>query len=87
MTWNYRIAKKKHKQSNCYEFFVVEAFYNKKGEIWGVSSTPRYVYTDQPIRGSNKQAIESLMKQHNMMLEAFNQPIINVDKHKWGKDD
>ena len=78
MTWNYRVACKKLEvkidlSNDVYEescFGIVETYYNDEGEITFISENFQEPYGE---------TLEDLKTGFNMMKEAFDKPVIDLD--------
>ena len=78
MTWNYRVACKKLEvkidlSNDIYEeicFGIVETYYNDEGEITFISENFQEPYGE---------TLEELKTSFNMMKEAFELPVIDLD--------
>ena len=78
MTWNYRVACKKLEvkidlSNDVYEescFGIVETYYNDEGEITFISESFQEPYGE---------TLEDLKTSFNMMKEAFELPVLDLD--------
>lgn len=78
MSWNYRVCKKVSSykvdlSNDVYEedyFGICEVYYNEEGEIAFTSDT-----FQDPCGGT----LEELKTSFNMMKEAFNKPVLDLD--------
>lgn len=68
MSWNYRIMK--HVENGELVYLIHEVYYNKKGKIWGWTTSP-----------STPQGISylELMEDYEKMKDAFGQDILNFN--------
>lgn len=66
--WNYRIVKKTNEYGEYYA--IHEAFYNNDGSLWAVTED------GVDIGGEN---IEDMREAYEMMVEAFDEPVINYE--------
>lgn len=72
MHFNYRIVRRKYKEDAYVEIHTV--YYNKNGEICGISETPA-----DPI-GSH---VDELKADYDRVLMAFNKPVLDMDGFKY----
>lgn len=84
MSWNYRVGYKKLKvdidlSNDVYEedcFGICEVYYNDKGEI---------TFTSENFQEPYGETLEELKTSFNMMQEAFNKPVIDLDNIVYAK--
>jgi len=93
MSWNYRVVrhrkpllksmakklKEEYPKGYCEWFEIHEVFYNKRGNIDGMSKEPVTVYSES---GTKKEFNWILKK----MREAVNKPVVDYDTRKEIKD-
>ena len=71
MSWNYRVIKrtfKKLSQEELFFYYIHEAYYDKENRVNSISLNPLEPHGD---------TVEDLKKDLELMLEAFNKPILD----------
>lgn len=84
MTWNYRVCKEKFEDVTgelCYGYSVHEVYYNKKGEIVGITEEAVAPWTDVEFDGkdTDEEGLIALERTLNLYRHALREPIIDLD--------
>lgn len=84
MTWNYRVCKEKFEDVTgelCYGYSVHEVYYNKKGEIVGISEEAIAPWTDVEFqdKDTDEEGLINLETILNRYRRALREPVIDLD--------
>lgn len=74
MTWNHRVVKYKkeliHDNEDPHYYGIVEAYYNKNNEVWGITQQPSVI----------SDSLEDLRQTLEWMIKCLDHPVIDSEE-------
>lgn len=77
--WNYRVVRRAYTSpgGNGVVYGIYEAYYDDDGQINGLTENPQHVFGE---------SLEELKRDHELMTQAFNLPVVDYETLKDIKD-